>query len=118
QYLRESSPSSSSHYLPVSNHFHAACSLAHCIMGNPPSHAPPPTFTSIGADTWQTLRRFHVWENTDMQLPPAVRPVVPFLRISQIWLLHKQRRSLHWRSTLCRPSDNAMQRHFHSQSPE
>ena len=35
------------------------------------SHAPSAS-TSIGADTWQTLRRFHVWANIDMQLPPAV----------------------------------------------
>ena len=34
--------------------------------------APLPALRSIGVDTWQKLRRFHVWENTDMQLPVAV----------------------------------------------
>lgn len=56
----------------VSNHFHAAGSRAWLIMWKPASHAPRPAVTSIGADTWQTLLRFHVWENIDMQLPSAV----------------------------------------------
>lgn len=56
----------------VSNHFHAARSGAWRIMWNPSSHAPRPAFLAIGADTWQALWRFHVWENIDMQLPIAV----------------------------------------------
>lgn len=48
----------------VSNRFHALCS-AHAVE-------PAEPVGSIGADTWQRLWRFHVWENIDVQLPPAV----------------------------------------------
>lgn len=58
------------------------------ITRNPSSTAPRPVFSLIGADTWQTLSRFHVWENIDMKLPAAVW-VAPQMSFHYLWVPHR-----------------------------